>query len=123
MKCLHCNREILGEAWIIPEGGVHINCLEEYERVKNNLCYECPKCKKTGLIDDPSGEKTFKWVHLSPEETPMCAWNGCPGCKECRERVKTVSVTVRIKCDLCDGVGYLTKEPKPIKNVVDWVVE
>lgn len=122
-KCIFCDRVIFGRAMITQAGILHDTCKAPYDRKIEGLIYDCPKCRTTGKIDHPDKEKENIEVGLALGESPMCAWNGCMGCYWCRNKLKEISVIKRVECDLCHGIGYLKKKPKPITDIVNWELE
>lgn len=123
MHCSCCEKEFRnGDSIImIYNGLIHRNCENRHEKSRIGRNFPCPQCKTAGVVD----HKTLtykKEVSLGPGESPACGWNGCWGCHECRNKVKTIDVPAKIRCDLCDGHGYTKKEPQPVTAVVGWKV-
>ena len=119
MNCKHCGKDILGKAVFLTHGtAVHEKCLDEYQRYVSGYKWACPKCNTTGRVKDSVGRTYKKLVPLGPGERPICAWDGCRGCKFCIDKVKNVEVPSMVECDLCSGNGFLKKEPVPIQKTV-----
>lgn len=120
MKCEHCHEVVDGGAVVHGSVIVHAHCDPPYRRHLRGLDHECPKCRTTGKVNDPSGRMVATTVALGFNETPDCAYNGCMGCGYCSSRTKRIQVPVQVTCDLCEGEGWLTAPAVPVTKVVDW---
>lgn len=119
MRCEHCSGPCTGHAYILDSGKgvVHQRCYEEYDRHSKGLKHMCPKCKAIGQIDDPTG-KTEEAERYTSD--PGCAYGGCRGCHYCINSVEAYRKPVQVTCNLCHGVGWLTREAVPVTKIVDW---
>ena len=99
LLCTHCSKPLRGDCVVDYHWEddfvediliVHKACAEPYKMKQKGLPFECPKCNKAGKVP----------AHM--DETGHITW---PGTKP---------------CDLCNGRGWLAKEPKPITKVVGW---
>lgn len=119
MICPNCHARVVGAAQVTADGKVfHAHgCLEAFRRAQRGLVHGCPKCMRTGEMDDPSGRTRTERVHT---DDPLCGYDGCMGCEGCRTRTKAVQVPVKVTCSLCKGEGWLTEKPEPVTKVVDW---
>jgi ribosomal protein L37AE/L43A len=122
--CSHCNESVNGltyisyvieeefvEEWIM----LHEKCLKLYKLAKKGLIHKCPKC-------NGAGNKTTDSLNIWTKEDgsmdlvrssemyahPLHYTKG-----KC-EKIKDFN----IPCDLCDGEGYLAKEPIPV--ITEW---
>lgn len=122
LVCEHCHYTVTsGEKVVVgTKGVVHDNCFSEYRQAMDGYPYRCPKCSHIGEIDHPQGRTVLKNVPCGPGEVPDCAYNGCRGCPMCRDNLKVIEVPIRVKCDLCDGRGYLATKPEEIVGIVGW---
>lgn len=119
MKCEHCQRGIEGAAVVRGNIVLHSSCADPYSRHLRGLDHECPKCRTTRKMNDPTGRTERQEVSLAGD-TPDCAYNGCMGCHYCINRVRSITVPVQVTCDLCGGEGWLATAPIPVTKVVDW---
>ena len=120
MKCENCHYEVNGPAVVEGNFIFHTTCIDDYRRHIKGLNHQCPKCFTTGKMNEPCGLMEAKEVSLAYGEGSECGYSGCMGCHYCRNNVKSIRVPVQVTCNLCDGEGWLTKEPTPITKVVDW---
>ena len=82
-----------------------------------------PKCDGSGDMDDPDGLTVNKVVKLAPNETPICAYDGCRGCGHCRDKTKSVKVPLQISCTLCKGEGFCKRRPTPVMGITGWTFD
>jgi hypothetical protein len=120
LQCLYCKKLISGQARIYPSGAVHKSCENAYERKLKGLVHDCPKWKTAGKMPHPQGMTEKVKVKCDPPGSSPCGYNGCRGCPMCGYEM--VSRLIMVECNLCGGIGYLTKKPTPIKTVTDWKV-
>lgn len=122
--CTHCTNSVTGlahiyyrleddfiEDWII----LHQDCLKPYKLVKKGLTHKCPKCNGTGSKTTDSlniWTKEDGSMHLV-RSSEMYAHHSHFTKVKC-EKIKDLNVP----CDLCDGEGYLAKEPIPV--ITEW---
>lgn len=118
MKCAFCHEKVMGESYVFSEGVLHLGCKSLYYLRLRGLVHKCPKCKTSGKMDHPKGKTLSIWVPVDLGDYSDCSYNGCRGCPHCGEKQKFV--IIKVPCDLCDGEGYLKKEPVPIRSVTGW---
>lgn len=122
--CWHCKKEILGEAIIGYKYDedfvdeviiVHKDCVKRYNLQKVGKIHQCPKCNGAGghLKD------TLNIYHVEnkPPELVLSSevqQNPARYHLENMEKVRDIKES----CHLCDGDGYLAKEPIPV--ITDW---
>ncbi len=121
MRCESCNLEFENGSNIIKlfDVFIHVVCEKRYRNSINKRKFPCPQCGTAGKVNHKTKTEK-KEVNLSYDETPDCGYNGCWGCYNCRNRVKTIDVPIKISCDLCNGHGYTEIEAKPVTAVVGW---
>lgn len=114
--CIFCQEIILGSAEVLRGGTlIHAHCVLKKDGADRGLLYPCPQCKRSGKVNGKE-TRTLE-VELRKGEIPLCAFNGCRGCGDCRDGKKRVEVPIEIKCPLCEGEGYTKTEAKPVEVV------
>lgn len=122
--CTHCNQSITGvaqvsykleedfvEEWIM----LHQTCVTPYKLAKKGLTHKCPKCLGTGKISTDTlnlwAKEDGQWELVTSSQMYRYQSRYNSGKFEV---IKEYSKP----CVLCDGEGYLAKEPVPV--VVEW---
>lgn len=123
MKCLHCKSSALGEVLAKENGVLHKNCTKAYEAGLRGLVYICPQCESSGEMKDPSGKTVKQRVNVAKGKVPLCAYDGCRGCEDCRTLTQLVDVPARITCDLCKGEGFCNQKATPLMGVIGWTFD
>ena len=123
-KCAHCTKEVQGKAHVsytldsdyVDEIVVlHEDCIRPYNLNKKNLTHKCPKCNGSGhkstdvlnLWSKDDGSMELVWasqMYHKPER-----YNS--------GKFEVIKETGK-PCNLCDGEGYLAKEPIPV--ITEW---
>lgn len=102
VACTFCKKGIIGEAFIgysyeddhpDQEWILHKDCVKPFKLAKRGKVHKCPKCSATGLVKvrvELDVRFSGGYDHIMEPKT----------------------------CDLCNGDGYLEKEPIPV--ITDW---
>jgi hypothetical protein len=123
-KCAHCTKEIQGKAHVsytldsdyVDEIIVlHEDCVRPYKLNKKNLTHKCPKCNGSG---NKSTDVLSLWT--KDDGSMELVWASQMYHKPGRYNSgKFEAIKEKTKpCDLCDGEGYLAKEPIPV--ITEW---
>lgn len=123
-KCAHCTKEVQGKAHVsytldsdyVDEIIVlHEDCIRPYKLNKKNLTHKCPKCNGSG---NKSTDVLSLWT--KDDGSMELVWASQMYHKPGRYNSgKFESIKEKTKpCDLCDGEGYLAKEPIPV--ITEW---
>lgn len=124
--CPHCKRLVDGAAHVVDAQTIlHPECVAKWDREKRGLKHECPQCRTRGKVPDRTrARKESREVEATEDDLLICGYNDCRGCRRCRERKVTreIEVVPDKPCPLCDGVGWLANEPKPVTKteIVGW---
>lgn len=95
MNCKFCNQVIVGKAIIEKDDVYHKKCYDKKVNSELGYPYKCPNCFGKGY--------TKKKVR----KLGMIAWEGYYDEKDTYTEVEET-------CDLCNGRGWLEKEPKKV---------
>lgn len=124
LYCKHCTKEVLGKAYVdyISSSNnmdeivvLHEDCIRPYNLNKKNLTHKCPKCNGLG---NKSTDVLNLWT--KDDGSMELVWASQMYHKPGRYNSgKFETIKEKIKpCDLCDGEGYLSKEPIPV--ITEW---
>lgn len=122
--CDHCKKGISGEAVIgykyesdyVDEAViVHKDCVRPYKLQKAGKVHKCPKCNGQGShLQDTMN------IYYSETRSPEVVMSSMA--YQFPERYRTGKLEkvrdLTKVCTLCDGDGYLEKEPIPV--ITDW---
>lgn len=103
MKCQHCSQHIRGAAQIEGDLVLHAECAKQYHSAKNGRPYKCPVCCGSGVEYD---REVLTTESFDPSDG-RDGWGG-------PLRQRAVSRRERKDCELCNGIGFMAKEPTPI---------
>ena len=122
--CWHCQLPVSGKASIqyrVEEETVedthifHETCVKGNEAARRGLTYKCPKCDGSGKEASNALKLWFK-----EDETIKLVTAGAIERNPSRYETGRFEELPNFSkpCELCDGEGYLAKEPIPV--VVEW---
>jgi hypothetical protein len=124
LHCKYCTKEVQGKAniaYTLNNGLVddiivlHDDCVKSYDLQKKNLIHKCPKC-------NGRGHETSDTLNLWTREDGSLelVWSSQMYRYHSRyNNGKFEKIKDRNKqCSLCDGEGYLAKEPIPV--ITEW---